>query len=187
MARVSSEYAGELAVVATWLTALMPWSVSVLNPVIAGDRWLVVNIRFVFFQLAFRYRNGQPVDFAPLQPVWNVAPFGSVTRALRPGDWAACNPAVTVPCDQALEARVWLVAAVLFALPVLASVVYYAREDLVESTDADPVRVFGVAFAAVALLLTAATVMFYQHQPTVPVGTLFAWAFAALLLRVDRT
>lgn len=170
MVWVKSEYAGELAVLATWLTALLPWSVSFLRRQIAGQTVTVVNIRFVLFQ--FHYLFGisfgeQSLD-RMVQFVYEVPPF--------------------VPANQHFEAQLWLAAAGLFAVVLLASFVYYADESLVEDrSPVDPVRLFGAAFGALALAFSAATALFFPHQTTVPVGVLFMWAFSILLLRVERT
>lgn len=169
---VRSEYAGELAVLATWLTALLPWSVSVLreSPDWLDGTFTVVNIRFVFFQ--FHYVFGVPFGDQGLdrfvQLVFEIPEF--------------------VPLDQVLEGRLWLATAGLFVLVLLGSVLYYAREGLVEERlPADPVRAFGAAFVVLAASFTVATAMFFRHQPTVPVGALFMWVFGAVLLRVERT
>ncbi|WP_436927385.1 DUF7549 family protein [Halosimplex amylolyticum] len=169
---VRSEYAGELAVVATWLTALLPWSVSVLreSPDGLDATFTVVNIRFVFVQ--FHYLFGLSLGDQSLdglvQFVYEIPAF--------------------VPDNQVLEGRIWVAAALFFALMLALSVVYYAREEwLTERSPVDPVRLFGAGFAVLAVVFTAAAVMFYQHQPTVPVGALFMWVFAAILLRVERT
>jgi uncharacterized protein (TIGR04206 family) len=168
---VQSEYAGELAVLATWLTALLPWSVSVVrSPPALEAQFTVVNIRFVLFQ--FHYLYGLPVGEQSLGDVVQL-----VTRI--PG---------FVPENQTAEAWVWVAGAGLFAGLLALSLVYYAREDwLVERVPIDLVRVFGVVFAVIAVTFTIAAVMFYQHQRTLPVGALFMWVFAVLLLRVDRT
>jgi hypothetical protein len=196
---VRSEYAGELAVLATWLTALLPWSVSVLreSPSWLDGTFTVVNIRFLFFQ--FHYVFGVALGRQSLdglvQAVWEIPGF--------------------VPSNQVPEGRLWLAAAGFFALVLLASFVYYARDERLEAgaeraemrigdaapgglADAlpaavasrltlDPVRAFGACFAVLAVAFSVATAMFFQHQPTAPVGAAFMWVFAVVLLRVERT
>jgi len=195
---VRSEYAGELAVLATWLTALLPWSVSVLreSPSWIDGTFTVVNIRFVFLQ--FHYLFGialgrQSLD-GLVQLVFEVPEF--------------------VPSNQVPEGWLWVATAAFFGCMLLFSFVYYAREERLEAAaeraerrladgapDAlanvvpasvanrltlDPVRVFGACFAVLAIAFTVATAMFLQHQPTVPIGALFMWVFAVVLLRVER-
>ncbi|MFB6141580.1 MAG: hypothetical protein ABEJ26_14235 [Halosimplex sp.] len=169
---VRSEYAGELAVLATWLTALLPWSVSTVSATPRGmdTSFTVVNIRFVFFQ--FHYLFGISLGD---QGLGELVQLVSEIPAF-------------VPDNQVTEGWIWVGAAAVFALVLALSVVYYAREDLVEDrSPVDPVRLFGAAFALLAGLFTVATAMFFRHQTTVPVGALFMWVFAAMLLRVERT
>lgn len=169
---VRSEYAGELAVLATWLTALLPWSVSFISRTPAGmdTRFTVINVRFVFFQ--FHYLYGISLGDQSLgdmvQLVFQLPAF--------------------VPGNQEPEAWLWVAAAGLYALLFALSFVYYTREEwLAERVPVDLVRVFGAAFAVLALAFSVASAMFYQHQVTVPVGALFMWVFAVVLLRVERT
>ena len=169
---VRSEYAGELAVLATWLTALLPWSVSFISRTPAGmdTGFTVLNIRFVLFQ--FHYLYG--ISFGE-QSLGNVVQFVLQLPAF-------------VPDKQELETWLWVGAAALYATLLALSFVYYAREDwLVERVPLDLVRVFGAAFAVLALAFTAATAMFSQHQTTIPIGALFMWVFAVVLFRVERT
>lgn len=167
---VRSEYAGELAVLSVWLTALLPWSVSYFNEDILGQSVTVVNIRFLFFQ--FHYLFGISLG----EQSWN--------------DLVQFVPEIPsfVPPNQHLEAQIWLAGAVLFAVVLLLSVAYYAREDaLADRSPVDLVRLFGGAFAVLAVVFSVATVLFNPHQLTVPVGTLFMWLFAGILLRIERT
>lgn len=169
---VRSEYAGELAVLATWLTALIPWSVSVLNRTFRGSEteFTVVNIRFLFvqFHYVFGISLGEQSLDDVVQLVFEMPAF--------------------VPANQEPEAWLWVGGAALFALLLGLSVLYYARDERLEARlPVDPVRLFGGGFALLALVFSAATVMFLQHQPTAPVGALFMWVFAVILLRVDRT
>jgi uncharacterized protein (TIGR04206 family) len=170
MAWVRSEYAGELAVISVWLTALLPWSVSYFNETIGGQSVTVINIRFLFFQ--FHYLFG--ISFGE-QTIDDIVQFVPEIPGF-------------VPDNQVLEGQIWLAGAVLFAGFLLLSVLYYAREDaLTERVPVDLVRLFGGVFAVLAVVFSAAVVMFFPHQITVPVGTLFMWAFAVVLLRIDRS
>lgn len=170
MAWVRSEYAGELAVLSVWLTALLPWSVSYFRETIAGQPVTVVNIRFIFFQ--FHYLFG--VSFGE-QTLGDIVQIVHQVPAF-------------VPSNQRLEAEIWLAGAVIFLALFAVSIAYYAREEAVaERSPVDLVRLFGAVFAVLATVFTVTTVMFFPHQVTVPVGTLFMWAFAVTLLRIDRT
>jgi len=170
MSWVRSEYAGELAVLSVWLTALLPWSVSYFNETIAGRNVTVINIRFLFFQ--FHYLFG--ISFGE-QTMDDLVQFVHEVPGF-------------VPANQRPEAEIWLAGAVVFALLLALSFAYYAREEtLTERVPVDLVRLFGAIFAALAVVFSVAVVMFNPHQVTAPVGTLFMWAFAVVLLRIDRT
>jgi len=166
---VRSEYAGELAVLSVWLTALLPWSISYFSATIAGRTVTVINIRFLFFQLHYLFGisfDEQTLDDL-VQFVYEVPDF--------------------VPANQRLEAEIWLAGAAVFAVLLLLSFAYYAREEtLAVRVPVDLVRLFGAAFAVLAVVFSVAVVMFNPHQVTVPVGTLFMWAFAVVLLRIER-
>lgn len=167
---VRSEYAGELAVLSVWLTALLPWSISYFSETIAGRNVTVINIRFLFFQLHYLFgiSFGEQTFDDLVQLVYEVPDF--------------------VPTNQRLEAEIWLAGAAVFAVLLLLSFAYYAREEtLAERVPVDLVRLFGAAFAVLAVVFSVAVVMFNPHQVTVPVGTLFMWAFAVVLLRIERT
>lgn len=167
---VRSEYAGELAVLSVWLTALLPWSVSYFNATIAGRSVTVINIRFLFFQLHYLFgiSFGEQTLDDLVQVIHEIPGF--------------------VPANQRLEAEIWVAGAAVFAVLLLLSFAYYVREDaLAERIPVDLVRLFGAAFAVLAVVFSVAVGMFNPHQLTLPVGTLFMWVFAAVLLRIDRT
>jgi uncharacterized protein (TIGR04206 family) len=170
MAWVKSEYAGELAVVATWLTALLPWSVSVL-PTNFGQP--IIAIRFLFF----RYRSIPPVE------IDGEVETGGLTLVHRVFELEAF-PTLK------LASQVWLAGAVLFLLPLALSVAYYVLDDELEAKlPVDPVRLMGGLLGATAVVFTGATVGFLLEQPkvTLPIGVVLMWAIAVTLLRVDRT
>lgn len=170
MAWVRSEYAGELAVAFTWLSALLPWSVSGVRFPDLGTTVTVVNVRFVFFQ--FHYLFG--VSFGD-QSLDQLVQFVHEIPAF-------------VPANQRLEGGIWLAAAAVYLVALLLSVLFYAREDVVtDRFPVDPVRFFGAALGLVAVLLAVSSALFLVHQVTVPVGAVLVGLFAVTLLRVDRT
>jgi len=167
---VRSEYAGELAVLSTWLTAFLPWSVSYISRSEGDLQFTVVNVRFVLFNIHYLFgiRIGQQ-RFRDLFQLFFQTP-------------------AYFPDNQTQESWLWVAAAVFFLAMLALSIAYYAREDwLIEHSPVDPVRLFGGAFAVLGTAFGVATVMFYPHQLTVPVGTLLMWVFAVMLLRVERT
>lgn len=166
MTWVRSEYAGELAVVAAWLSALVPWSVSVASQ----DGISFVVVRWPLFVFQFLYG----VDLGAAEQ-----PF--LTVAQMPGTAANATNL------QAYYA--WLAAAVLLGLALLLSVVYYAREAQLEASRVDPVRLMGLLLTLAGVLLTASLALLWLgfFGVTVPVGAILVLVFGVVLLRVDVT
>ncbi|MFB6223105.1 MAG: TIGR04206 family protein [Haloarcula sp.] len=165
MAWVKSEYAGEFAVLATWLVGLAPWSVSLFEV----EGVTVIALRFLPFRFQFIFGATLPGE-QPFLWAWQVAGFQSST-------------------ELALAGNLGVVALVAFLLPLGLSIYYYLAEDRVEAAlPVDPVRVFGGLLGVVGVLTLAASGLFVSSFPgiTVPVGTLVALTFTYLLLTVDR-
>lgn len=165
MAWVKSEYAGEFAVLSTWLLALLPWGVSYST--IGGLS--VVGFRFLFFRVQYV--------------------FGAAIPGEKPFLWAWQVPGFEGTPELTLAARIGLAAAGVYLVPLGVSVAYYAAERRVEALPVDPVRLLGglLALVAVAVSAAAAVLVRYQAGLVVPVAPAFALAFAYLLLTVDRT
>jgi len=166
MVWVRSEYAGEFAVLAAWVSALIPWSVSFASQ---GGVSLVV-IRFPLLMLQFvlgaQLRGGEQ----PFLPVWSAPTFPATETVAR-------------------AYLVWLGGAAVLGVALVLSLVYYAaEEDLETRLPVDPVRLMGGLLLATALVLSAATVMLWQSflGGSVPVGVVFLYAFGYLLLTVER-
>jgi len=166
MAWVKSEYAGELAVLSTWLVAVAPWSVSVFgNGQVTG-----VVFRFLPFRVQYLYGISIPNE---LRFAWA---------------WEAAQ----LSENAGLSGTLWTVALALFAVTFGASVVYYLREDgFADRLPLDPVRLFGGLLGAIGLLVLVATVRLNLGGgflgTTVPIGALVAPVLAAVLLTADLT
>lgn len=168
MAWVKSEYAGEFAVLSTWLVALLPWSTTLMNIQFQGANATVVVIRFLYFRLQY---------------IFGIS-FGRQERpVLLFTDAVGFNPE-----SLALASWLWVAGALLSVVPVGISVAYYASEQQVASRlPTDPVRLQGVLLGLVGVLLLGSTALIVPEQDvTVPVGALFALVFAYLLLTVER-
>lgn len=166
MVWVRSEYAGELAVVLGWLTALLPWSVTVID---TGNLGLFY-LRFAAFRLRYVYRNELGVG---------------VSHSFL---WVFDAPGFQAIPELAKASYLWLAGAAVVALVVAFALVYYVAEERVERLRVDPVRVMGALIALAAVVFTASSALFLSEQSvTIPIGVAFMWAFAAVLLRVERT
>ncbi|MFC7138839.1 hypothetical protein ACFQMA_03185 [Halosimplex aquaticum] len=167
MAWVDSEYAGELAVVSAWLSALLPWSLTVLSPSQSSESFTFVIIRYTYFQFQFLLGSNLAVESF----LWIADLPGFVTPQVRSAAWAA------------------VAAAALFALPLGFSIAYYLAEERVEGLPVDPVRVMGGLLAATAVVYGVATALLWQHKAglTLPVSPLFLAVFGVTLLRIERT
>lgn len=166
MAWVNSEYAGELAVLSTWLVALAPWSVSVFGT----GGITVVALRFLPFRLQFIF-GATIANERPFLWAWEVAGFQQ-------------SPTLT------LAGHLGFVAFLLITPTFLLSVYYYFEEDRITAAlPADPVRILGASLGLLALCTLTATGLFVAGFPgmTLPVGSLLAGVLAALLLTAART
>lgn len=164
---VRSEYAGELAVLSTWLCALLPWSVSYASG--GGDRLIRVYFLYVLFQFAPGSVFASFIDNAIL-----VVEAPSFPNA----------PAT------ALGFQLWLLGALVFTAALAVSVLYYRDEDrLEERSPVDPVRAIGGLLVAAAVPLTGAAYFVSTGGigTAVPIGVVFMYALGGLLLVVERT
>ena len=180
MVWVKSELAEELAVVAAWLSACIPWSVSVALGSIQGGT--LVEVRFPFGLV--RYLFGL-----------EVTGEASIQNPLLKTPWGAAEFYAGSPGS--LPFHLWTVGAgILFLTLVLSLGLYFFETRLAESA-VDPVRLMGVLLLCAALCLTASSyVLQFGTRPVapsstfpgvvLPIGVLIQYAFAYVLLRVDR-
>jgi hypothetical protein len=164
---VRSEYAGELAVLLTWLSALIPWNVSYAAG--AGDAALLF-VRFPFVQI--RYTFGVPIASGVA-----VADPLSATAFQQGSPIAAAY-------------RVWAVGAAVFAVAVFVSIAYYRAEEWAESWPVNPVRLLGTLLLGTGLTFAGATYLLLSRgfsSLPIPIGVVFLLLFGGLLLTVDRT
>ncbi|MFB6090053.1 MAG: hypothetical protein ABEJ97_03255 [Halobellus sp.] len=166
MVWVRSEYAGELAVVSTWLAALVPWNVTYSSDVSGGA---VLFVRFPFFQV--RYAFGVPL-----------------ARRVAVSDPLS---AVAFQSGQTIQVayQAWTLGAGILAVGVLVAVAYYLDEERVESGPVDPVRFLGAVLGLSGLVLAAATYLLVTRGfPGIPlpVGVVFLLVLGGVLLTVER-
>ncbi|CQR50480.1 DUF7549 family protein [Haloferax massiliensis] len=165
MVWVRSEHAGALAVVSTWLCALVPWNVTYTQNLSGVS---LLYIRFPFAEIQFSWGLSTPVVVR--------SPLASLS--VQSGQTVA------------VAYQAWVVGAAVLALAVLFSLVYYLRDERVEAGPVDPVRVLGGLLGVVGVVFAAATYLLATRGlPGVPlpVGVVIALVLAGVLLTVDRT
>lgn len=166
---VKSEYAGALAVVSTWVCALLPWSVTLFREELdPGAEVFAVWLRFLPGRFLYVFGVGFSEE-SPYRWVWEVPGFVA-TRG------------------EAIASYVWLAGNTVFAVAFVVSLLYYARESWVEGWPVDPVRLLGGLLVLTGLVLATAVVVLWRFQGgiVVPVGILFQVGLGAVLLQVDR-
>jgi uncharacterized protein (TIGR04206 family) len=164
---VRSEYAGELAVVSTWVCALLPWSVSY------ASQGSVRLIRIHFLYLFFQFVPG--IDLGEIG-----VPYLLVYQA----------PSFPENTAVAFGYRLWIVAAVVFSVALGVSIVYYAYDEQLElRSPVHPVRALGGLLLAAAVPLTGTTYFLFDGfaGTTIPIGVVFMYLLGSILLVVDLT
>jgi hypothetical protein len=165
MVWVRSEYAGELAVVLAWLSALLPWNITYSTLSGVGS---VLFVRFPFFQV--RYAFGIP-----------LADGVAVTTPLSA---LAYQEGQTI----ATAYLAWTVGAAVVGAAVVLSLLLYRYEERVEAT-VDAVRLMGALLALAGVVLTAATWLLWTRGfpgLPIPVGVVLLYLFGGTLLVARR-
>ncbi|MFC6973760.1 TIGR04206 family protein [Halomicroarcula sp. GCM10025709] len=166
MVWVKSEYAGELAVLSTWLVGLAPWSISTFS--VSG--LTVAAFRFLPFRVQYIFGGTVPGE-RPFLWVWNVGAFQESAELTLAGQFGTA-------------------AFVCYLFPFWLSLYYYYEEERVTALlPVDPVGLFAGLLGLVGLLSLAASVLFVRYfaGTTIPVGSVLALVLAFLLATVDRT
>lgn len=177
MVWINSEYVEEFAVLTTWLSVLLPWSVVSASSAEGAD---LVILRFPFFGIQYVFGTGL-VDGTTVRTPWEY-------YTLNAGQLPA----------QAAAYLVWTLAAILLVAAVVVSILMYLEHDLVESLPGDGVYVLGVSMVVLGVAFTAAAVQLHRNQPAdilgwgfyLPIGLIgvvFFYAFGLLDLFADRT
>ncbi len=177
MVWVRSEYAGELAVLTTWITAFIPWNIHYAPLSDAASvlwvRFPLLQVRYVFgLELLRGTQIGLPVP-PPL-----IDSTGFVVSAMGFQD----NARLTTGYE------IWAVGALLYLVALAVSIAYYRDEERVEAWSVDPVRLLGGLLLLTAGAFGAATVFTYGVFPGVPIplGVVITGLFGAVLLTAER-
>lgn len=179
MVWVRSEYAGELAVLSTWVAALIPWNLH-YAPGVAGGSLLFV--RFPLFQIRYAFglslirgtQVGLPVP-APLADT-----DGFLVSAIAFQD--------NVGLSQAYQ--VWALGALLYLAALVVSILYFRDEERVESWPIDPVRVLGGLLVASAGALGVSSYLAFDAGAfpgiPLPIGVVIIGLLGGVLLTAQR-
>ncbi|NEU56699.1 hypothetical protein [Halorussus sp. MSC15.2] len=165
MVWVRSEYAGELAVVLAWLSALLPWNVTYSTLSGVGS---VLFVRFPFVQV--RYVSGLSIS----KGLAFSTPLGAL--AYQEGQTIAVAYAA------------WAVGAAVVGAAVVLSFLLYLYEERVEAT-VDAVRAMGALLTLAGVVLTAATWLLWTRGLPglpIPVGVVLLYLFGGTLLVARR-
>lgn len=175
MVWVRSEYAGELAVLSTWVAALLPWNV--FYGAVSGGS--VLFVRFPLVQI--RYAFGLP--------------FVRAVSVSSPVSAYLLQSGTSVQIAYAA----WLVGAAAYIVALAVSVYYYREEARAESWPVDPVDALGGLLVVSALSFLVASALFPERflgigfgvggglpGVSLPVGAVLQLVLGGVLLRAER-
>ncbi|MFB6137066.1 MAG: hypothetical protein ABEJ42_01820 [Halobacteriaceae archaeon] len=174
---VRAEYAEELAVLSTFLTGLLPWTVSYGD---FGDLGSVFYVRFPLFQV--RYSFGLPV-FEAVSISDPYSAFASRGTTDIVGAIVA-SKGITMADGYA----VWVVGAAIVLIALTFAVFAYFEPAILEPVPTVPI--LGSLLGLAGLVLGAAWWLLYTRGfpgPSVPVGVPIVLLLAVVLLRSERT
>ena len=177
MVWVRKEYAGELAVLTTWFTALVPWNIHYAP---LSDAASVLFVRFPLLQVRYvfglKLLRGTQVGLPVPSPLVDDAGF--VVSAMAFQD----SPSLTTAYE------IWAVGALVYLLALGISIAYYRDEERVEAWRVDPVGLLGGLLLLTAGAFGAASVFTYGVFPGVPIplGAVLTGLFGIVLLTAER-
>lgn len=191
MAWVKAEYAGELAVVAAWVAALTPWSLTLqptgpLGSILFMSRWPVG-------ELQVRLPASITVDEATVSGAPVLADAYPGAHVLGPffvSDPISATASYGVPA-LTYGGLGWAVGGLAVLLGLGLSVALYRNEDgTAARLPVDPIRGMAGLLGVAAVGFAAATVGLWLGPPRigipVPVGVVVVGALAIALARVER-
>lgn len=160
---VRSEYAGELAVLSTWLCGLAPWAVTWIA------REEATGYFFWFHAINLLFTPG--IDIPGSRPLWA---------------WGFLD--FPVYTGETYVTYLWLAGTAVFLVGLSFSIAYYLDEEQIQSLPVDPVRTLGGLLLASGLLLAGAYALLVQNHlgTTLPVGIVFQLLLGSVLLRTER-
>lgn len=178
MVWVRSEYAGELAVLSTWVAALLPWNIH-YAPLSEGAS--VLFVRFPLLQV--RYVSGLPVRTMQLGlpvPAPLADSSGLVVSVIAFQDHAGLTTAYWA----------WAAGAALYLVALGVSAAYFSDQERVEAWPVDPVKLLGGLLLAVAAALGLASYLTFTAAAfpgvPLPVGVVLVALLGSVLVGAER-
>jgi len=168
MVWVDAEYAGPLAVLSAWLTALLPWNITYSS--LADSGW-VLFVRFPFAELQYTAGFSDDVDGFAARSVFR---------------------AISLQSGLGLETAtfVWGASALVVLVGLGFSVVYYFNETRLEAAPIHPVRIMGGLLGLAAAGFAVATGFVWTGGfggVPIPIGVVLMALLATVLLRATVT
>lgn len=196
MVWVKSEYADELAVIVTWLSMVLPWSVAYNSKGPLGSHLAFVRVSIFELQLRFPSNitfNGVPLDVArALDVVYNGFQIGGNFYGSFPPTAALFYEGTNFEYAGALALgnAFWSLGGLCMLVAFALSIAMYRRENATRARlpIAYP-RLAGWLLIAASVCLAVATAWFYVARSRVgipiPVGLLVIIALGASLVTAD--
>lgn len=183
---VQSEYTSELAVLAAWLTVLVPGTVVHQGDAPVGGS--VIFLRFALFELQIREAGVIEVDGETIVASEPLAQTYAGTGIV--GDLFVATPPGSIAFyDGALQQAsiLWTVGAGAFVLALLLSfALYFRTEQTVRRLPTSEVRLMGALLGVTTLGLAGASALSYAERDIsgipIPVGVLIIGALSVVLL-----
>jgi hypothetical protein len=189
MVWVDSEYTEEFGVLATWLSMIVPWSVTYFTD--APLQSIVAFVRVSVFELQLRFPSTITFDGVPLEVANALAAEYSGIQ-LFGNFYATVPPAAAIRYNGplALANWAWTLAAVVMLLAFGLSVSMYVRTDNTRERLPRPYhRIAGTLLGLASVLSLIATVGMYLERDVVgvpiPVGVVIVGGLAVALLRAE--
>ena len=191
MAWVKAEYAGELAVVAAWVAALTPWSLTLQPKGPLGS--ILFMVRWPVGELQVRLASTVTIDGAEVAVSAVLAEAYPGVRVLGPvfvADPLSATAFYGVPV-LAYGGWGWVLGGLAVLVAVGLSVALYRDESgTTDRLPVDPVRGMAALLAVATVGFAAATVGVWFGPPRVgvpiPVGVVVVGALSGVLARVER-
>lgn len=183
---VRSKYTSELAVLAAWVSLLVPWNVTYHGDAPAGGS--VYFFRFALFELQFRRPgvleiNDQVVEAS--EPLALTYPGTELVASI----FATTPPGSMSFYDGTLQqaSLLWTLSAVAFALAFALSIALYLRtEETISRLPVSEVRLMGGLLGLATLGTAGASYLYYLDRDVagvpIPVGVLVMGALSLALL-----